>query len=209
MPVNRNLKDKMLNRYNEIVRPEIIKDHLLALRKAYNLTLDEMSSITENLMTRATLNAWETGIRVPAIDGLQIISACFGTSIDWICGMSEIPYTDESIRLAKLFFLGGSIKETLTIEHLEPVAVNNGKTLGVNWSNSNSTERIRLSDYSLEVPANIIVLLRYKSIFHIKETFFKRSKIIKYQEIHANIERAIKQKQPVCRIPKSVKVDYY
>ena len=211
MPVNRNLEDKMLNRYNEIVRPEIIKDRLLALRKAYNLTLDEMSSITENLMTRATLNSWETGIRVPAIDGLQIISTCFGTSIDWICGMSEVPYTEESIRIAKLFFLGGSIKDTLTIKLSEPVAVNNGKTVGVNWSKPISTDRIHLSDYPLEVQANIIVLLRYKIIFDIKETFLKKAKIIKYREIHQNIQRAINQKQPVCRIPKSVSVlvDYY
>ena len=61
MPVNRNLKDKMLNRYNEIVRPEIIKDHLLALRKAYNLTLDEMSSITEIPFSwQAASNSWKS-----------------------------------------------------------------------------------------------------------------------------------------------------
>ena len=192
MPVNRSADENKNKRYAEIVRPEIIKDRLLALRKAYNLTLEEMSSITEGLMTRATLNTWETGARVPAIDGLQIISACFGTCIDWISGMSETPYTEESIRTAKQVFFNGQ-EETVSTNGLIP-------------DNSLNVRIIHLSDYSLETQANIIVLFRYRNTCVRDVRSIKGAKKKKLTEINNKLLTAIQENKPACRIPKSIKV---
>lgn len=182
MPIHYNEKTKI--RYDEIVKPNVIQERLLALRNAYDLSLDEMSAISENLMTRATLNTWENGVRIPAIDGLQIIAACFGVSIDWLCGMSDCPYTDYSIKIARDLFFNGTEK---TI------------------SDFTVDEKI-LSAYPLEVQGNIITLFRYKERYEVKG---KKCKMRRYKLKISKLLKAIKEKVPVSKIQKIVKIEYF
>ena len=169
-------------RYAEIVNPKSITDRLLSLRKSYDLSLEEMSYITDNLMVRATLNAWETEKRQLSLDGVIIISSCFGVSISWLCGMSDIPYTEDSLKIARKTYLND--KE---------------KTFG----DYKITDEF-LSSYPLEVQANIIVLLKNYEMY---ENTIKKPKRLKKRK--DNIIKAITEKTPVCKIRKSVQIEYY
>ena len=169
------------NLYNEIVKPNIIQNRLLALRKAYKLTLDEMTSVTENLMSRATINSWETGVRVPAIDGLQIISSSFGVSIDWLCGISNVPYTEYSVNTAKNIYFKNTIK------------IFKDYKIDKNF----------LKSYPIEIQANIIVLLR------LKEFYSLRPNSIEYKNKTDRLLKSINEKAYVCKIQKEIKNEYY
>lgn len=169
-------------RYSQIVNSKRIPERLFALRKAYDLALVEMSFITENLLIRATLNLWEVGKRQLSLDGLIIISSCFGVSVNWLCGMSDIPYTEDSLKIARKTYLNG--KE---------------KTFG----DYKITDEF-LSSYPLEVQANIIVLLKNYEMY---ENTIKKPKRLKKRI--DNIIKAITEKTPVCKIRKSVQIEYY
>ena len=107
--------------------------------------------------------------------------------------MSEIPYTEESIKIAKQIFLD-SLKDTHT---------------KIGLSKSKIIEIINQTDYSPEVLANIMVLYRCKFIFDSLKSNLKGAKLGKSLEIKNKIATAVKTKQPVCRIQKAVKIDYY
>ena len=82
--------DNVLNTLNK---------RLMALRTSYQLPVLEAEWVCG--VSRSTLNNWERGLRVPYADGLFQIATSYGVSMDWLFGVSNAPYTAESIELAE------------------------------------------------------------------------------------------------------------
>lgn len=76
-----------------------LSQRLKILRTSYQLPVLEAEWVCG--VSRSALNNWERGIRIPYADGLYQISTSFGVSIDWLFGLSQIPYTHDSITLAE------------------------------------------------------------------------------------------------------------
>ena len=101
----------------------------------------------------------------------------------------------ESIRTAKQVFFNGQ-EETVSTNGLIP-------------DNSLNVRIIHLSDYSLETQTNIIVLFRYRNTCVKDVRSIKGAKKKKLTEINNKLLTAIQENKPACRIPKSIKIDYY
>lgn len=83
----------------EYVLPELSR-RLKILRSSYQLPVSEAEWVCG--VSRSTLNSWERRLRIPSADGLYQVSTSFGVSIDWLYGLSEVPYTHDSIIHAEL-----------------------------------------------------------------------------------------------------------
>ena len=174
-------KLKKENLYNKMVKSKIFQKRLYSLRKfVYGISCQELEVMTENLVSRSAVNNWEKGERLPYFDGMQIIASCFGVSMDWLCGISNIPYTEESVNNAKNIYL------------------NDGEKTYRNYTINKKS----LDMYNLEVQANIIVLLRYK------EFAFSNPKIHNYKyQLEYLLLDALEKNFPVCKIPEILKSD--
>lgn len=76
-----------------------LSQRLKILRTSYQLPVFEAEWVCG--VSRSALNSWERGERIPSADGLYQISTSFGISLDWLFGISQIPYTHDSIILAE------------------------------------------------------------------------------------------------------------
>ena len=76
-----------------------LSQRLKILRTSYQLPVLETEWVCG--ISRSALNNWEKGCRIPSADGLYKIASSFGVSIDWLLGISQVPYTRDSIILAE------------------------------------------------------------------------------------------------------------
>ena len=120
--------------------------NILLLRRTYLLTLEEFA-ILIGLRGRGSLGTLENAKNPPSFDTLLNIADVFGVSIDWLVGNSKIPYTHSSLKSAEDKFFAfalniddGNIFKMTLKDYLEP--------------------EYRMSKYSLDIRANILVLLR-------------------------------------------------
>ena len=140
-----------------------IRDRLIRIRKAYNMSYEEISTICETI-SRQAYNAWENGTRAPSVDALIEISTKFALSVDWLCGTSPDPYTENSVLYAEQAYYEGSrwIDKDIDTNFLwvfDPYEPQLDKNAVQNYSLYGK----RKNTYSLEARANILVLLRYPS----------------------------------------------
>lgn len=112
--------------------------------------------------SRQTVSAYENGTREPPITALVSIATKFAVSIDWLCGNSDVPYTDLSVDNAEMqYYQGfrwnnGRIDTGLFKSYIPFKPPFNSDTL-----QDYSDPETRHSFYSLAARANILVLLRY------------------------------------------------
>jgi transcriptional regulator with XRE-family HTH domain len=78
----------------------IFKDRVKQLRIAHNLSMNEMSELFD-MKGSAAINQFEIGLSKPAMDTIIAYCLFFGISADWLLGLSDTPYTKESIKAAK------------------------------------------------------------------------------------------------------------
>ncbi len=120
--------------------------NIFVLRKTYLFTLEEFAVLI-GLKGRGSLGTLENAKNPPSFDTLLNIADVFGVSIDWLVGNSNIPYTHHSVKNAEDKFFDYVLRIDnknickLTIkDYLEP--------------------EYRMSNFSLGIRANILVLLR-------------------------------------------------
>ena len=80
----------------------VFKDRVKQLRLAHKLTMNEAAEML-NMKSSAGINTFEAGISKPLMDTLLTYCRFFAVSSDWLIGLSDIPYTEESVRSAKEF----------------------------------------------------------------------------------------------------------
>ena len=167
---------------------DILQKRLKLLRKSYDMSIYEIALITS--VGRATLNGWENGTKIPTIDTLYEVATHFGISIDWLCGISDIPYTTESVERAlnlrwdesTLFKIPGDneIGEDV-LDRIEKFAL------------------IRDKEFSLESLSNLVVLMQYpQAIAETSQIWFdendeftgrNRKKVSKYQQVLEDLKK--------------------
>lgn len=140
-----------------------IRDRLILIRKAYNMSYEEIGALCETI-SRQAYNAWENGTRAPSVDALVEIATKFGFSIDWLCGTSPEPYTENSVLFAEKSYYEGDRWNEKNIDTkflwiFDPYEPQLAEEALQNYSQY----EIRKNNYSLEARANILVLLRYPS----------------------------------------------
>ena len=140
-----------------------IRDRLILIRKAYNMSYEEVSALCQTI-SRQAYNAWENGTRAPSVDAVIEIATNFGLSLDWICGISPNPYTEQSVLFAEENYFQGSRWNDKNIDTsflwvFDPYEPQLDKEALQNYSLYEKRRNL----YSLEARANILVLLRYPS----------------------------------------------
>lgn len=178
-----------------------IRDRLILIRKAYNMSYEEISALCETI-SRQAYNAWENGTRAPSVDALVEIATKFGLSIDWLCGTSPEPYTENSVLFAEQAYYKGSRWNEKDIDTnflwiFDPYEPQLDKKATLNYS----LYEKRKNAYSLEARANILVLLRYPSaisqtstqdnFFPKEETGTNLKKRRKYIQVINNLKTVI------------------
>ena len=78
---------------------KILQNRLRTIRTAYQLPINEAPWICK--VSKSTISNWETGLRLPTIDGLYDITVAYGISVDWLCDLSPTPYTETTVARAE------------------------------------------------------------------------------------------------------------
>lgn len=143
------------------------------VRTTYGLSQEILAEIALRVapISKSALGYWETGKRTPTLDNLQIYSAIFGLSLDWIANVSNVQYTQDSLLYGENNFLekfGNS--STFSIHYLDE----NSEFYDCKWDYIFPEQREK--NYSLDVRANILVLLRLVTTYpKINRLIFKEN----------------------------------
>ncbi len=134
----------------ENVLPQL-SQRLYILRSRYYLPVFEAEWVCG--VSRSALNNWERGLRVPSADGLYQISTSFGVSIDWLFGLSQVPYTHDSVILAELIHK--------PYETIKKLIRNDPMSLRIDASSKDYFDNSKRDLYELAARANILVFTLY------------------------------------------------
>lgn len=131
------------------------------LKTTYKMSADEMAAVLTEA-SRQSVSAYENGTREPPIAALVSIATKFGISLDWLCGNSNEPYTENSVDNAEMRYYEGfrwnsGYIETSLFQNFNPFQPVYNEDALQNYSDPVK----RHSFYTLEARANILVLLRY------------------------------------------------
>ena len=72
---------------------------LKILRESHNVSMSEMAEFLF-MQGSAAINQFERGRSKPSVDTAVQISLFFGVSLEWVVGLSDIPYTPNSVQIA-------------------------------------------------------------------------------------------------------------
>lgn len=137
------------------------------LRETYEMTLENVSNISLKRtpfcpISRAAIATWESEKKMPTLDKLRTYTAIFGVSIDWLSGISNIPYTISSIQYAEQYLFdqyessaNGHANQArgICIPYLDTYK----EFADVKWDYIYPDDREK--KFSLEVRANILLLI--------------------------------------------------
>lgn len=154
---------------------EVLPKRLHMVRSAYELTIKKAAALCENV-SQSTLTAWEASSRLPTIDGLADFSETFGVSVDWLIGISNAPYTTDSVNAAEDSVglmtpdTGGfNIFERLVVDRMRY----NGDFVGDERIQQNARiyedKKLRSETFSLEARANAVVCMRLFALNSLKK----------------------------------------
>ena len=130
---------------------EYHKDRIQKILKLYKMNIFEIAKLTK--INNNTIKSYNNLQRIPETLTILSITTTFGISVDWLYGITNKPYTEESIRLAENQCY---MKFRVTIPYKQN------------------------TQYSLEARANLIVLRQYEQI--LKETIRKTTRLKKIQK---------------------------
>ena len=72
---------------------------LKILRESHNVSMSDMAEFLF-MQGSAAINQFERGRSKPSVDTAVQISLFFGVSLEWVVGLSDIPYTPNSVQIA-------------------------------------------------------------------------------------------------------------
>jgi transcriptional regulator with XRE-family HTH domain len=129
-------------------------ENIRLLRETYALPVSEMSWLL-GLKSKGSIYQMEKGIALPSFAVMERLVCCFGVSIDWLLGLSSIPYTETTMLAA------------------EQSLIEDFKSTGQAWTNVIDTPKQakiipikygnyeqRKMSYSLAVRSDIVLLMR-------------------------------------------------
>lgn len=141
-----------------------LQNNIKLLRNVYGMTYSDVCFL-EDYFKKTTLHSWENAIRIPTCDSLLVYAATFGASIDWLYGISRVPYTLQSIDYAEEVYYKniGHAWDTDTIStNLFDDSISEIKFVRNSIENY-CNHMIRKKEYSPEARANVLVLHKFSS----------------------------------------------
>ena len=132
----------------------------------YQLTVYDSAALCG--IGKSSVSYWETGKRIPAIDGLYSIATAYGVSLDWLCGVSDIRYTPDSVST-------GEDEHPMEKELLEEilsfpfVPINGEECLMLERAVESYTHISQRKYFPLEARADILVIAHH--LYNIFDSF--------------------------------------
>ena len=185
------------------------------IRNMYDLSYDNMAAVFQTIdisIEKPTIYRWEKKKSLPPITAVKSYSDIFGVDPAWLLNISPTPYTKDSIENAEAWFnyyqkqrWGGGLKEEFTRDgemdcmfllELEP----NGR--GIKYHEDKLMRKYgnfyyRRDNYTLEVRANIINILRIMMLFRLT-----RAKLQFYDDqVYRLISSKNKEAKPLYCLP--------
>ena len=198
--------------YDHIFNHSVMKRRLQLLRSTYQLSMEELEEICV-VIGKTTLYNWETGTRIPTIDSLLVYATKFGISIEWLCGLSDEPYTQNSVDFAeyKYFTPGNWYVDHTDVRFLKNFNLMSGQKFDESALTNYSYHEQRNKLFSLEARANVLVLMTYpsaisassrnKSTEDASPSGFNQKKRNKYVQVIDNLKIVINTGKPVYVLP--------
>lgn len=212
MALSKSRSEADQQQYNHIFNHALMQRRLQLLRNTYQLSMEELEEICA-VIGKTTLFNWETGTRIPTVDSLLVYATKFGASIEWLCGLSDEPYTERSVSFAeyKYFTPNNWYVDHIDVRFLNSFNLMSGlkfeETALLNYSNHEQ----RKNHFSLEARANVLVLLPYPSAISASsrnKTFeeanlsgVNQKKRNKYIQVIDNLKTVINTGNAVYRLP--------
>lgn len=75
-------------------------ERITSLRENHNISISLMAKLTQGNITEITIKDLETGNRKPTLSSIVALSECTGVTNDWIMGVGNEKYTEESVKNA-------------------------------------------------------------------------------------------------------------
>ena len=141
----------------------------------YDIGRATVAAGTGNLITETAIRTYEQEARRPTGPGILAIALSYGLSTDWIFGVSDIPYTKSSIKVAVQKYKDDYNNENLG---LRPDA-----------------------DYTLEAVGNILAIKRFLKVLSRDETNKDRGKGIR---LRRDLKTVIETGRPVYELASSL-----
>ena len=138
-----------------------LQERLITIRKRYSLPVAESEWICADV-SRSSINAWENGKRLATIDALFTVACTYGVSLDWLCGLTETQYIEESVSAAENAVAEVTYDMLATFidtSKLNPDCFNDDAVR--NALNSYLDPKQRKIRWYLETRADIAVLIHY------------------------------------------------
>ena len=138
-----------------------LQKRLITIRKRYSLPVAESEWICTDV-SRSSINAWENGKRLATIDALFTVACTYGVSLDWLCGLTETQYIEESVSAAENAVAEVTYDMLATFidtSKLNPDCFNDDAVR--NALNSYLDPKQRKIRWYLETRADIAVLIHY------------------------------------------------
>lgn len=105
---------------------QFFSKRLKLLRESHNLSMSELAELLF-MKSSAAINEFESGRSKPTLETALTIALYFGISLDWLFGLSNTPYTNESIAAAnkaciereQRVFSDNNLEELITITSVD------------------------------------------------------------------------------------------
>ncbi len=211
MALSKNRSDADQRYYDHIFNHSLMQRRLQLLRNTYQLSMEELEEICV-VIGKTSLYNWEIGARIPTIDSLLVYATRFGASLEWLCGLSDEPYTQRSVSFAEYIYFtpGRWYEDHIDIRFLQNYnALSKEKFTEIalqNYSNHNK----RKTCFSLEARANILVLMAYPSAISASsrndfsepnQSGLNKKKWKKYNQVIDNLKTVINTGEAVYKLP--------
>lgn len=142
---------------------EKLQHRLKIVRNSYMLPIGDVAIMTGTI-SKTGLTDWESGRRIPTIDNLYSFALIFGVSVDWLCGMSDTPYTRSSITAAEDAFPITS-DVLMHYANFSDIHINDISSKDIKKAVNNYLNPQKRESYPLDARANIILFMRYAVLF--------------------------------------------
>ena len=212
MALSKSRSEADQQHYDHIFNHVLMKKRLQLLRNTYQLSMEELEEICA-VIGKTTLYNWETGTRIPTIDSLLVYATKFGASLEWLCGLSDEPYTQNSVAFAeyKYFTPGNWYVDHIDVRFLKSFNLMSEMQFDESALTNYSYHEQRNKLFSLEARANVLVLMPYPgaisassrnmSLDEATPNSANKKKRTKYIQVIDNLKTVINTGKPVYTLP--------
>lgn len=129
---------------------KIFAKHLKILRESHDLSMSELAELLF-MKSSAAINEFEAGRSKPTLETAITISTYFGVSLEWLLGLSKIPYTEASIASANI----AKAERTLSVDVNDEI----GNMITILMKELGVQPKTQIANTSLALQGNYIFLM--------------------------------------------------